>query len=244
MHTQTISYTHAGTTFKGFMATANLSIKRPVIIIAHAWRGQDDFARNKAIELAKLGYVGFAADVYGDGKEVQTNEEAAALMTPLFLDRKLLQERINAAYATACQQDCVDQHNVGAIGFCFGGLTVIELFRSGTPIKGAVSFHGVLGNSMGPHKAATVPISKDIKGGLLILHGHDDPLVTANDIQMMQEELTRAKVDWEMVIYGHTSHAFTNPEANDPELGLVFQSKSNQRSWIAMKDFFKEIFPH
>lgn len=238
-----IDYKCGGTKCKGYAVyDSSTKAKRPAIIVAHAWMGQDDFAREKATYLTKLGYLGFAADLYGDGKTVQNSDEAAALMMPLFLDRKLLQERIIAAYRAVQSHPLVVAERIGAIGFCFGGLSVIELLRSGTEIKGAVSFHGALGNSRDGKKAKTVPIAQDIKGSLLMLHGHDDPLVSQDDILNMQTELTKAGVDWQMHIYGHTVHAFTNPVANDAKSGFAFNPKSNERAWKSMRNFFEEIF--
>lgn len=216
--------------------------QRPAILVAHAWMGQDHFARQKADALAELGYIGFAADVYGEGKTASNAEEAESLMLPLFQDRSLLQKRIRAALDIVRQHPGVDPSNIGAIGFCFGGLTVIELLRSGADMKGAVSFHGVLGNKIGNTQAKTVPIAQSIKGSLLILHGHEDPLVSAGDIAHMQKELSDAKVDWQMNIYSHTSHAFTNSEAHDKEHGLMFQPLSSERAWWAMIHFFSERF--
>jgi len=243
MERHKVDYQCNGTTCKGFLVHNEIVREpRPGIIIAHAWRGQDDFAREKADELARLGFVVFVADIYGEGKTTEKDEEAAALMMPFFLDRQLLRDRMHAAYETLKKQELVDKKNIGAIGFCFGGLSVIELLRSGENVKGVVSFHGVLGNQMGDAIATTVPNADKIKGSLLLLHGNDDPLVSNADIKDIQQEFTDAKVDWEMNVYGHAAHAFTNPELKDPSTGLAFNQTANDRSWIAMKNFFNEIF--
>lgn len=243
MKKETINYRVGNQSFKGYLVYDERDKKpKPGVLVAHAWRGQDDFARKKAEALAELGYIALATDVYGDGKSVTTDEEAQALMFPLFLDRKLLLERITGAYDLLKKQPHVDPKRIGGIGFCFGGLTIIELFRSGADLRGAVSFHGVLGNSLGGKQAAALPIAKGIKGSLLILHGHNDPLVSAQDIQNVQNELTKSLVDWEMNIYGHASHAFTNPEVHDDKKGLSYNPKADHRSWRAMCDFFEEVF--
>jgi dienelactone hydrolase len=214
----------------------------PAVIVAHTWMGQDDFVREKAEALAELGYAGFAADLYGNGTVAATIEEATALMVPLFVDRKLLQERIGAAYEAIRRHPKVDADQIGAIGFCFGGLTVIELLRSGKALNGVVSFHGVLGNQLRDVKANTVPIASSVKGSLLILHGHDDPLVSRRDIKDLEEECEKADIDWQFHAYGHTMHAFTNPEAQDSANGMVFNPKSSARAWQAMRNFFQELF--
>lgn len=214
----------------------------PAIVIAHTWTGLDDFCRQKAKDIAKLGYAAFVADLYGEGITASNNDEALQLMLPLFLDRKLLRKRIIAAFETVKKQPQIDPKKIGAIGFCFGGLTVIELLRSGTNIAGAVSFHGVLGTSISDYKAKPLPIANNIRGSLLILHGYEDPLVSKNDIDSLEQELNQAGVDWQMNVYGHTAHAFTNPQAQDVSSGLVFNFNADRRSWEAMCAFFNDVF--
>ncbi len=242
MLTETITYDCDGLSCHGYLAAPNAanSQKKPGIVIAHAWRGQDDFARQKAQALAELGYVALAADLYGHGKVAANNDDALQLMLPLFLDRQLLRRRINAAVETLKTHPLADANAIGAIGFCFGGLTVIELLRSGSAVRGVVSFHGLLGHTLGEYKAAPAPDAK-IKGALLMLHGNDDPSVSAADITAAREEFTRKGVDWQMHLYGHTMHAFTNPEANEPHNGLAYNAKADKRSWTAMRNFFSEI---
>ena len=246
MKNENTSYQIDGEKFKGYWAFPELEDltiqKRPAIIIAHAWMGQDQFARHKADALAELGYIGFAADVYGEGQTATNAERAQELMLPFFENRSLLQKRILGAYNYVRQHQAVDPLNIGGIGFCFGGLTIIELLRTGVNLKGVVSFHGVLGSKMGPCQAKTVPIAKDIKGSLLILHGHEDPLVSLQDILDLQQEFTDAKVDWQMNTYSHTFHAFTNPQEHEMENGLMFNPLSNERAWWAMIHFFSERF--
>lgn len=243
MHEEKVPYMAGKTACSGYMVyDSSIEGKRPAVLVTHAWMGQDDFARQKAWDLAKLGYVGFAADIYGNGARATTQQEAEALMTPLFFDRSLLRERVFSAYEAMRQQSIADSDRLGAIGFCFGGLTAIELLRSGAKIRGVVSFHGVLGNSKGNRNAATVPIAEHVSGALLVLHGHEDPLVSREDIERLQSEMTGAGVDWQMHIYGHTVHAFTNPAASDLKGGLVFNEKASIRSWQSMRNFFGEVF--
>lgn len=210
----------------------------PCVLVAHAWRGQDDFAREKAESLAKLGYVGVALDIYGEAIEVKTSEEAASLMQPLFYNRRELQKRMKAGFDAIKVHPKVDSSRIGGIGLCFGGLAIIELLRSGADIRGVVSFHAILGNK----NAEIVPIAEGIKGSVLMLHGACDPLVTHEDIQMTQDEFEKAGVDWQMHIYGHTYHAFTVPEASDKAIGLMYNPVSDQRSWQSMEHFFEKLF--
>jgi dienelactone hydrolase len=242
MHTEIIAYPSSTKNFLGFAAYDNeINTRRPAVIVAHAYKGLDDFAKEKALALAEFGYFAFAADLYGNGKTVVSKEEAAAMMTPLFLDRALLQERILAAYETVRKHPLVDDKRIVAIGFCFGGITVIELLRSGADVKGVVSFHALLGDTRDGKKAKTVPIAKNIKGSLLALHGHLDPLVSPQDIQNFQKEFTEAKVDWQMNIYGQAAHAYTNPQANDIKTGFIYNPEATMRSWQAMRNFFDEV---
>ncbi len=241
MHREPITYQAQGIELNGYLChSKGIEDKRPGVIVAHAWMGLDDFARHKAECLASLGYVVLAADVYGIKEPATTDEQAAKLMLPLFLDRQLLQQRIVAAYETLSRHPLVDVKRIGAIGFCFGGLTVIELLRSGIGARGVVSFHGVLGSKMGDKVAKTVPISPKAKGSILVLHGHEDPLVSTEDIATFELEMTQAKIDWQFHVYGHTSHAFTNPEAGGG--GLQYNERADRRSWKAMANFFDDIF--
>jgi len=217
---------------------------RPGILIAHAWMGQDAFAKEKADALAKLGFVAFVADLYGNGQVVESKEEAAELMQPLFINRQLLRNRIVAAFDAFKEQELLDKKNIGAIGFCFGGLTVIELLKSGVDVKGVVSFHGLLGPKMGNIEAELVPSAEKIDGSLLILHGYNDPMVSEEDIKNTQKECNAAGIDWQMHTYGHAYHAFTNPDAKEPDAGLQFNEKASIRSWQAMRHFFQELFSH
>lgn len=211
--------------------------KRPVVLVAPAFRGQDDFAREQARRLADLGYVGLALDIYGNGTSVTTNEEAAALMMPLYVDRKELRNRMIAGVEAAKTLPYADTGRMGAIGFCFGGLAAIELLRSGAPLKGVVSFHGVLS-----HDQAKTEPTYPIQGSLLVLDGAQDPLVPWSDLENLKKEMTDAGADWEIDIYGHTVHAFTNPEVHDKKSGLAYNPKIAKRAFQKMENFFHEVF--
>lgn len=213
--------------------------KRPAVIVAHAWRGQDDFARDQAKKLAELGYIGFAADLFGNGKIGTTDEEAKKLIEPLVKDRLLLRERIIGAFETIRKNPLVDTSKIGAIGFCFGGLSVIELFKSGTPVRGVVSFHGVLTEPPGIKKG---PIAEKLNGSILLLNGHDDPSVSQADLEKFETDMTKAKADWEVNIYGHAMHGFTNPQLHDRSKGLEYNEKAANRAFRSMQNFFTEIF--
>jgi dienelactone hydrolase len=209
--------------------------RRPTVLISHAWGGRDGFVADKARKLAGLGYVGFALDMYGKGVLGSDADENAKLMQPFMADRNKLQQRMKAALAAVKLLPWVDDRKIAAMGFCFGGLCILDLARTGVDIKGVVSFHGLLGtpgNTQG----------NKVKAKILALHGRDDPMVPTEQVLAFQEEMTQAGADWQFLTFGHTVHAFTNPVANDPSFGTVYQADADRRSWQAMQNFFAEIF--
>lgn len=208
--------------------------KKPAVLVAHDWSGRNDFAIEKANRLAQMGYVGVALDAYGKGKFGTTNEEKSALIKPFLEDRQLILRRMLAGLEMAKQQPYIDSQKIGAMGFCFGGLCVLDLARSGADLRGVVSFHGLLHAPEGAKPHA-------IKAKVLALHGYDDPMVKPEMMVQFANEMTQLKANWEMDVYGNTMHAFTNPKAHDTGLGLVFEQQANDRSMAAMERFFKEV---
>lgn len=238
MHTQVLEYDDQGTLLEGFYAfdeTAGSKNKKPLVLVSHDWSGCNDFSRSKAKKLAELGYVGFALDMFGKDKRGSTKAEKGALIKPLMEDRALLRRRIQAAVTAAKQLPMVDSQKIAAIGFCFGGLCVLDLARSGAALRGVVSFHGLLSAAAGLSTAA-------IQAKILVLHGYDDPMVLPEDVFAFAQEMTAAKADWQIHMYGNTMHAFTNPEAHDPDFGTVYEAQADQRSWRALKNFLEEVF--
>jgi dienelactone hydrolase len=234
MRTQKIAYHDGAIQLEGYLAfNADISKPRPGVLVVHDWSGCNEFACQKAEKLAQLGYVGFAIDMFGKDIQGTTKEEKSALIQPFMTDRNLLKQRILAAYETLKKMDMVDTTRMGVIGFCFGGLCALDLARAGVDLRGAVSFHGLLNPP---------PISDKIQAKVLALHGHDDPMVSTKEVAAFQEEMTRAGVDWQIHIYGNTLHAFTNPAANDHDFGTVYNPVADKRSWIAMQNFFTEVF--
>lgn len=208
---------------------------RPAVLINHTWAGRDGFVADKARQLAELGYVGFAVDMYGKGILGSSADENAKLMQPFIDDRAMLQKRMLAALATVKLLPWVDVNNIAAIGYCFGGMCVLDLARTGAAIKGVVSFHGLLG-------APNNILDTSICAKVLALHGHDDPLGKVGQVLAFEEEMTAAGADWQLHTYGHTVHAFTNPKANDPNFGMKYSPIVAQRAWVSMKNFLEECF--
>lgn len=243
MSDQTVSYQVKNTYFKGKIYYPEDSLKAPLVLVIPAWRGLDVFAQDKAKELADKGYVGFAIDLYGDGKVCTTDQEASSCMTPLFIDRKTLRTRLQAAYDAGIKDERVKKEQVAVIGFCFGGLAALELWKSGAPLKGVITFHALIGDSLGNLEAEKEAFSPCTNSSLLLLHGYLDPLVPAEDMQDFHALLDAKKVDWQQITYGKASHAFTNPAATDKQNGLNYEEISCRRSFNAMYAQLKELFP-
>lgn len=236
MNTQLITYKDNDTVLEGFLALdSSWKEKRPAIILCHAWRGRDEFVCEQAKEITKWGYVGFALDVYGKGVLGTNKEENTALMSPFMEDRNFLQNRLLSALKTVQQLPSVDSSRIAVLGFCFGGLCALDLARSGANIKGAISMHGLF---IAPEKSK----KHKIQAKILALHGHDDPLVPPEQVAAFEKEMTSTHADWQLHIFGNTMHAFTNPIANDPAFGTVYNPVAAARAWIIVQNFLKEIF--
>lgn len=232
----TVDYLDDDVVLEGFFAFDDaIEGKRPVVLIHHAWAGRDEFVAEKAKRLAALGYLAFATDMYGKGVRGTSPEENGRLMQPFMQDRARLRKRLHVALASVKLMPWADNGKVAAIGFCFGGLCALDLARSGANVRGVVSFHGLLMPAEGLPNAP-------IQAKILVLHGHDDPMVPPEQVLALQTELSQAGADWQVHSYGGTMHAFTNPQANDPGFGTVYQPLADQRAWQAMQNFLTEIF--
>lgn len=211
--------------------------RQPGILIAHAWKGPSDYEEEMATELAEMGYVAFVMDVYGKGKRGNSIDENRALMQPLIDDRGLLQARLAANLECFKQCPQVEPGKVAAIGFCFGGLAVLDMARMDAGILGVVSFHGILS------APANIPANaKRIQAKVLVLHGWDDPMATPESLVEFAGEMNHAGADWQIHAYGHTLHSFTNKAANNPDFGTLYNAAAHRRSWLAMQNFLDEVF--
>ena len=231
--TKAVAYKHGDVELEGFLAyNSSLEGKLPGVLVVHEWWGLNDYARMRAEQLAKLGYVAFALDMYGKGVNTIDPQEAGRL-ADRFRGKPLMAERARAGLEVLLKQEKVDKNRVAAIGFCFGGTTVLELAYSGADLKGVVSFHG----------NPTVPAdASKIRAAVLVLHGADDFFVSDEDIKKFQDAMREGKVDWTMVCYGGAVHAFTNPDADKAGIkGVAYQEKAARRSWKHMQVFFDEI---
>lgn len=236
MQTKKIEYFDGDICLEGYLAfDNNHSTPRPGILIVHDWSGRNAHAEERAERLAKLGYIGFALDMYGKGILGKNNEEKSKLATPFFANRDLVKHRMNLALKTLQQQAEVDASNIAVMGFCFGGLCALDLARSGAAIKAAISFHGILTS---PPSGCASPLQAKI----LAMHGHNDPMVTPENVLAFENEMTNAEADWQVHVYGKTTHAFTNKLANDPSFGTIYDATADRRSWETTCHFLQEVF--
>jgi dienelactone hydrolase len=236
IHTETVEYQQGGTTLEGLVAyDDNIKGPRPGVLIVHQWKGLTEYEKKRAEMLAQLGYVAFAVDIYGKGVRPKNAAEAGATAGKYKSDRALLRSRVNAGLEAMRQQPLVDPKRIVAIGYCFGGTTVIELARSGADIAGVVSFHGGL-DSPAPADG------KNIKCKVLACHGADDPFVPVKDRTAFEDEMRNAGVDWELIQYGGAVHSFTDWNADGSMKGAQYNEKVDKRSWEDMKQFLGECF--
>jgi len=234
---QPLTYADGATKLAGYVARpAAVKGKVPGVVVIHQWMGLTDHERKVSDDLAKLGYVALAADIYGEGVRPTNTGEAGKLAGSFKGDRALYRRRIAAAIETLKAQKGVDGSRVAVIGFCFGGTGALEAARAGLPVKGVVSFHGGLDV---PADYKATPIAAKV----LVAHGADDPFVPAKDVAAFQDEMRQAKADYVFVAYAGAVHAFTQKEAgNDNSKGAAYNEAAHRRSWQHMKDLFKEIF--
>ncbi len=235
--TETVDYQQNGTALQGTLAWDDAREgKRPGVLVVHDWMGEGESARQKAKDLAGLGYVALAVDIYGKGVRPKDRQEAAATAGIYRKDRNLMRARMRAALDTMRRNPRVDPDRIAAIGFCFGGGAVLELARSGADIEGVVSFHGSL-------DTPTPEDAKNVKAKVLVLHGADDPAAPLSQVMDLNKEMKEGGVDYQIVLYGHAVHSFTEPKAgNDPSTGSAYEPRADRRSWDAMQDFLSEVF--
>ncbi len=235
--TKVVTYQDGKETLEGLLAYDDaLPGKRPGVLVVHAWMGLDDYTKKRAEMVAQLGYVAFAPDIYGKAKRPKNKDEAGKLSGQFKGDRALLRRRVSLGLAQLTADKLVDTTKTAAIGYCFGGTTVLELARAGAQVNGVVSFHGGL-DSPAPADA------KNIKGRVLVLHGAADPYQKGADLDAFVKELNGAGVDWQLEMYGNAVHCFTHfDDKGDKATGCAYDEKADKRSWADMQSFFGELF--
>ncbi len=236
---ETVTYTGGSVTMNGFVAYIDSSsAKRPVVLIVHEWWGLNDYSRNRAKQLADLGYLAFAIDLYGNGKTAETPDEAGALATPFYKDPQLAKARFDAALAKIKTYPQADTNNIAAIGYCFGGGMVLNMARLGEDLKGVVSFHGSL---MG------VPADKKtLKADILVCHGEADQFVKPEEVAAFKKELDAIGASYTFKSYAGATHAFSNPDATAKgkkyAMPIAYNAAADTASFKEMISFFGKVF--
>ncbi len=235
--TETVTYEHDGQKLVGFLAWDDSSTaRRPGVLVVHEWWGLNDYARRRAKMLAELGYVAFALDMYGDGKVTQHPREAGQWASQIRSNVDRWRGRAMAGLNVLRNHKLVDPSRLAAIGYCFGGATVLEMAYAGADLRGVVSFHGSLPV---PDEAE----ARRIKASILVCHGAADGFTPEERIQQFRAALDKAGADWLMVYYAGARHSFTNPDAGNYGIeGIRYNRKADRRSWAHMRQFFDEIF--
>ncbi|MBF8693475.1 dienelactone hydrolase family protein [Pseudomonas fulva] len=215
--------------------------KRPGIVVVHEWWGLNDYAKRRARDLAALGYNALAIDMYGDGKHTEHPQDAQAFMAAALKDPKAAARRFDAGLALLKLQPNTNKHDLGAVGYCFGGKVVLDAARRGEKLDGVVSFHGALATAT-PAKPGVV------RAAILVEHGAADSMVTAEQVQAFKAEMDAAKVNYRFVSLDGAKHGFSNPDADrlshgdhgGPDIG--YDKAADDRSWADMQAFFKQVF--
>lgn len=232
-----ISYRHGDVLLEGYFAWDDVVTgKRPAVLVVHEWWGLNDYARRRADQLARLGYAAFALDMYGKGVLAKHPSEAKGMAEKARANVKDWRDRATAGLDVLKAQPEVDASRVAAMGYCFGGSTVLQLAYSGADLKGVVTFHG----------APSFPEAGDaerIKAKFLLCHGADDSFIPEDALEKLRHGLTQAKADWTMIYYSGARHSFTDPGADSHGVaGLKYDKQADTRSWQHLRDFLNEIF--
>lgn len=240
IQTEVVNYSAAGQQFASYVAQDPAKTgKRPGLIVLPEWWGLNDYLRRRARELAGLGFVAMATDVYGNGREAADSTEAGTLMNGLFADVPSLSERLRAAYEALRAHPLVDPDRIGAMGYCLGGALSLHMGRIGVPLRGVASFHGALTRA---HEAK----KGEFKPAVLICHGEADALVPADDQAAFRKEMEFLGVDYQFNAYPGAKHGFTNPEATEKgkkyNLPLAYDERTDRQSWEDMKTFWAKVF--
>lgn len=238
VQTRELEYREGQTPLKGFVAwDGNAQGKRPGILVVHEWWGHNAHARNQAKRLAEAGYVGFALDMFGDGKVTSHPDSAQAFVAEALKDPARLAARFTAALEQLKQDPHVDSTRVAAIGYCFGGAVVLNMARSGAPLTAVASFHGAI-----PPEAPIAPGT--VKAQVLILTGGADPMVPAAQVEAFRKAMEASGATVRVVTYPNAKHSFTNPNADKVGMdGLAYNAEADQQSWAELLKLLQQVFP-
>lgn len=236
---ESISYNSSNTTMNGYVIyNDQTQDKRPAVLVVHEWWGMNDYSKRRARELAGLGYVAMAVDMFGNGQTASDPDEAMKLAGPFYQNTQLIKSRFEAALVKLKTLPQVDTNNIAAIGYCYGGFIVLNAAKLGEPLKGVVSFHGNLGG--------VTPDKNLLKAKVLVLHGEADPIVQPQEVNQFKKQMDSIGADYTFKAYPNAKHAFTNPAADSVEskfhLGVGYNADADKDSWEEMKEFLKNMF--
>lgn len=236
VQSKAVTYTDEDTKLTGYLYWDDAKTgKRPGVLVIHEWWGLNDYAKKRARMLAELGYVAFAADMYGDNQVTDSPKQAGEWMQEITADVEGWRERAGLGLKQLIDSGMVDAERTAAIGYCFGGATVLHMSYASLPVKGVVSFHGAL-------PAAPEEAKGNIKPRILVLHGQADSFIAPEVVTNFRNKLDAAGADWEMNTYGGARHGFTNPNAGARGMdNLKYDPTADARSWARMQSFFDEI---
>ncbi len=240
IQTEEVSYEVDGSPFTGYFAwDANKLGKRPGILIVHQWWGHGEYVRERARMLAEMGYTALALDMYGAGKLATHPKDATTFMNETLKDPKVAEARFMAAYELLQKHETIDDDEIAAIGYCFGGGVVLHMARFGADLDGVASFHGSLATES-PAQPGVV------KAKVLVLHGAADPLVPPEQVQAFKKEMDAAGVDYEFVAYPGAMHSFTEKGSTETgrkfDMPLAYNEAADKDSWARLDAFLKNIF--
>ncbi|HTM93728.1 MAG TPA: dienelactone hydrolase family protein [Flavisolibacter sp.] len=236
---ETINYSSDNTTMNSYVVyNGATQDKRPAVLVVHEWWGLNDYAKRRARELAGLGYVAMAVDMFGNGQTASDPDAAMKLAGPFYQNTQLIKSRFEAALNKVKALPQVDTGNIAAIGYCYGGFIVLNAAKLGEPLKGVVSFHGNLGGVR--------PDKNLLKAKVLVLHGEADPIVQPQEVAQFKKQMDSIGADYTFKSYPNAKHAFTNPAADSVEnkfhIGVGYNADADKESWDEMKGFLKRTF--
>ena len=237
--TEIVLYKNEASIYSGYIAyDSTTEKKRPVVFIIHEWWGQNDYVKRRARQLAELGYVAMAIDLYGENKTAKTVEEAASFSKSFYQNSQLAKNNYELAYSIAKKYTQVDTNNIAIIGYCFGGSMALEIARMGVRVNGVISFHGGL--------SGQTPQKDLLKAKVLVCHGADDQFVKEEEVKVFKKQMDSIGADYKFVQYNGATHAFSNPDATEWgkkfNIPIAYNQNADTSSWNEMKQFFQKIF--
>ena len=234
LKTELVDYKDGDVALQGYLAWNPATAgPRPAVIVFHDWRGHGDYVRRRADQLARLGYLAFAADMYGKGVYAKDHDEAGKLAGNFFKDRQLMRRRAKASLDVLAKHPICDPKRIAAMGYCFGGTTSLEMARAGFDVRGVASFHGML---------ATPEPAKEVKAQVIVFHGKDDKFVPEEQVRTFEAEMKAAKANYKFIAFEGAVHSFTVKEAgDDPSKGMAYNEEADKKSWGMLETFLKEV---